>query len=99
MDTAVEADFGDGRYRFWLPMKQIIEIERLCDNRSILTIHDELGGAMGRLPDAPEPVFVGGGDGRIRDIYEVIRCAVIGGGNRIDGETEAKVSPTDATAS
>lgn len=95
-DTALEADFGDGKYRFWLPMKQIVEIERLCGNRSILTIHDELGGAMGRVSEAEPPVFIGGGEGRIRDIYEVIRCAAIGGGKRIDGETETAIHPTDA---
>jgi len=78
-ETAIDLDFGPGHYRFWLPMARIVEIERLCGDKSVLTIHDDLGGALGLDADG-EPVFVGGGQGRIRDVYEVIRCAAIGGG-------------------
>ncbi|MBM3928761.1 MAG: gene transfer agent family protein [Sphingomonadales bacterium] len=94
-DTAVTLDFGPGRYRFWLPMARIVEIERLCGGKSILTMHDELGGAMG-LGDDDEPTFIGGGGGRIRDVYEVIRCAAIGGGEAELSGAPVKVSAIDA---
>lgn len=95
-ETHIDLDFGDGRYRFWLPMARIVEVERLCGDKSLLTIHDELGNAMGMDRETGVPMFAGGGQGRIRDIYEVIRCGAVGGNARLDGETEAKVSPLDA---
>jgi len=94
-DTAVTLEFGSGRYRFWLPMARIVEIERLCGGKSILTMHDEMGGALG-LDDTGEAHFVGGGQGRIKDVYEVIRCAAVGGAEaEVSGDT-VKVSAIDA---
>jgi hypothetical protein len=80
-ETAIELEFGDGRYRFWLPMARIIEIERNCGDKSIVTMLDEMSAAMGwTAGDDPAPAFVGGGPVRIRDVAEVIRCGAIGGG-------------------
>jgi hypothetical protein len=93
---ALQLDFGPGRYTFRLPMARIVEIERLCGDKSIVTIYEELSAGMviGREDD--EPVFIGSGPARIKDVYEVIRCAAIGGGEaEIAGET-AKVSPIEA---
>lgn len=94
-DTAIDLDFGPGRYRFWLPMPRIVEIERLCGDKSIVTIYEELSSGIG-LIGGEEPVFQGTGASRIRDIYEVIRCAAIGGAEAdVSGATVA-VSPSDA---
>lgn len=95
-DTSVTLNFGDARYRFWLPMARIVEIERLCGDKSILAMHDEMSFALGFRQGSEDPVFVGGGTARIKDIYEIIRCAAIGGGERYDGEAKATVSPLDA---
>lgn len=95
-DTAVTLDFGDARYRFWLPMARVVEIERLCGDKSILTMHDEMSFALGIPNGGGDPVFVGGGSARIADIYQVIRCAAIGGKERYVGETTTEVSALDA---
>lgn len=96
METAITLDFGDGTYRFHLPMAQIVEIERLCGDKSIIAMYDEMGMALGIGREDGEPVFVGGGSARIRDVYEVIRCGAIGGRNVVrNGQTHV-VSPLDA---
>ena len=78
-ETAVDLEFGDGQYRFWLPMARIVEIERLCGDRSVVTMLDEFSLAMGWTNEG-EPAFAGGGPVRIKDVAEVIRCGAIGGG-------------------
>jgi hypothetical protein len=77
-------------------MARIVEIERICGDKSILEMHDQLGQALGMMPGAEDVHFIGGGTARIRDVYEIIRCAAIGGAERRDGETTAKVGPLDA---
>lgn len=95
-DTAIELDFGDGRYRFFLPMARICEVERLCGDKSIVTMHEEMGAALGIEPETEALRFLGGGSPRIKDVYEVIRCAAIGGEEcERDGETH-RVSALDA---
>lgn len=96
MDTAINLDFGDATYRFWLPMARIVEIERLCGDKSILTMWDEFGSAIGLQKDDGTPVFLGGGPVRLKDVYEVIRCAAIGGGECRRNEEVTKVSSLDA---
>ena len=98
-DTAINLKFADAdEYRFWLPMSRVEEVERLCGNKSILEMHDEMGQALGMMPGSDEVRFIGGGAARIRDVYEVIRCAAIGGGECRRGEKVEKVSPLDAKA-
>lgn len=103
-DTAIELDFGDGRYRFWLPMARIIEIERLCGDKSILLMHEEMSLALRQFPGDEAVSFAGGGAARIRDVFEVIRCGAIGGGlspidakqladNYVDGRPIAETLP------
>lgn len=96
-DTAITLDFGDARYKFWLPMARVVEVERLCGDKSILAMHEEMGGALG-IDQANDnaTVFMGGGDGRLKDIYEVIRCGAIGGNERHDGSETSPVSAIDA---
>lgn len=94
MDTAVELAFGDGTYRFHLLMPQIMAIE--AGDRSILKMHEDMGGSLGVVGDG-EPIFIGGGSARVKDIVSVIRQGLIGGGEgMVDGE-RVTVSPIDAT--
>jgi hypothetical protein len=94
-DTLVLA-FGRGRYAFKLPMPRVIEIERLCGDKSIVQMYEELSAGIGIGRDDDQPRFIGVGTPRLKDIYEVIRCAAIGGGEAtIAGET-TKVSAIDA---
>jgi hypothetical protein len=96
MSTAVILDFGPGRFRFHLPMKRILEVERECGNKSILAMYSELSEAIGLTRDTEEPVLVPQGTARILDVYHVIRCAAFGGGERQDGEKTVPVSAIDA---
>lgn len=81
MDT-LELDFGPGRLVFRLPMKQICEVERLCGEagKSIVTMYEEMSAGIGIGRDDGETRFLGAGPVRIKDVFEVIRCAAIGGG-------------------
>jgi hypothetical protein len=97
MDTAIELEFGNGRYRFWLPMARIIECEKLCGDKSIVTMFEEFGAGIGIGREGGDARFFGTGAVRIKDVAEVIRCAAIGGGQaEISGET-VKISPIDAS--
>lgn len=95
-DTAIELEFGDARYRFFLPMARIMEVERLCGDKSIVAMHEEMGASLGMQPESEAVLFLGGGAPRIKDVYEIIRCAAIGGGECIRGEQVEKVSPLEA---
>ncbi len=97
MDTAVTLEFGDGTYRFWLPMARIVEIERLCGDKSILVMHSEFSSALEAGEEDEKPTFVGGSANvKIRDLYEVIRCAAIGGNQCEVAGKVSDVSPIDA---
>jgi hypothetical protein len=93
VDTSIELEFADGRYRFWLSMAQITAVEG--GDKSIMEIWDAFRDALGVQGDAP--IFIGGGPARFADIVKVIRFGLIGGGECVvDGETR-KVSSIDAT--
>jgi hypothetical protein len=93
---ALTLDFGPGRYTFRLPMARIIEVERLCGDKSIVAMYEEMSAGIGIGRDDDEARFVGAGTARIKDVFEIIRCAAIGGGEaEIAGET-VKVAPNDA---
>jgi hypothetical protein len=94
MDTAVELEFGDGTYRFWLPLPQIVALERACGDVSILTIEERLRGAIGQ--EGEEFVFLGGGSAMIADVRETIRLGLAGGDHgMVEGE-EIEVGPIRA---
>lgn len=96
-DTAIALDFGPyTKLRFWLPMARIVECERACGDKSIVTIYEELSAGIG-LTDTDDAVFRGVGPVRIKDVYEVIRCAAVGGGEGVMAGETVKVSATDAT--
>lgn len=96
-DTAVFLDFADGNYRFWLPLPQVVELERKT-GLSILLIEERLRSAIGA--DGPEEdptfLFLGGGTATVTEVRETLRLALQGGGGGlVDGE-EVEVGPNTA---
>lgn len=94
MDTAVELDFGDGRYRFWLALPHVIELERKAGNKSVFAIYDQLGAGLGL--DGDQAVYLGGGAAMITDIRETIRLGLIGGNNGMVAGEDVEVGPIRA---
>lgn len=95
MDTAVTLAFADGEYRFWLPLPQVFELERNTGDTSILVLEERMRSAIG-VDDAGEFVFAGGGAAMVKDVREVIRCALVGGDScMVDGQ-ENEVGPIRA---
>ena len=95
MDTAVELAFGDGEYRFWLPLPQVFELQRKTGDTSILVLEHRLRGAIG-LTEDKTPVFAGGGEALVADALQTIRLALIGGNHgMVDGE-QVQVGPVRA---
>ncbi len=103
-DTAVELDFADGKYRFWLPLPCAIELERNCGSprsgdepaqpKSLFTMYDQFSGGLAL--DGGAPVYLGGGAAILKDVREVIRLGLIGGNcGKIDGE-EVEIGPIRA---
>lgn len=95
MDTAVILPFGDGQYRFWLPLPQVFELERVCGDVSLLAIEERLRGGIGQ-DEAGEYVHVGGGAPMVREIREVIRLGLIGGNSGMVDGAEVEVGPLRA---
>jgi len=94
-ERSVLLQFGGGRYRFFLPMKGIVEVERLC-KKPIGVLYDELSGSIGLEKDTENPVYLIGGTASITDAYHLIRkAAEYGGQAEISGET-VTVSSIDA---
>lgn len=104
MDTAVELSFGDGKYRFWLPLPQALELERKCGapagdkpavGKSLFTIFDQIAAGLGLMPDE-SAVYMGGGAAMITDVREVIRLGLIGGNHGVVDGVEVEVGPIRA---
>lgn len=103
-DTAVEKKFGGDLYRFWLPLPQVIELERKCGVRatdgtvtpkSVFTIYDQLSGGL--VPDDDSPGYFGGGTGLIADARAVIKAALVGGNYGLADGVEVEVGPGRAS--
>jgi len=93
-DTAVEVEFGDGRYTFWLALPHVVELERKCGGKSIFAMYDQIGAGLGMAGD--QAVYLGGGAAMVTDIRETIRLGLIGGNcGRVDG-VEIEVGPNKA---
>lgn len=90
-------DFGGGRYRFYLPLKAEVEVERLCGNVPLGVIYDEFSSSMGIDKASEAPVYLDGGQARRHFAKHVIRVAAqYGGQAELDGEV-VDVSSIDAT--
>ena len=95
LSTAIELDFADGRYRFWLGLPQANEFE--TKHGSILRTEDTLRASIGLDAD-DNPVCIGGGDGTGQQVRDILRLGLVGGGwGIVDGE-RVEVSPNDAKA-
>ena len=91
--TDLVTNFGDGQYRFWLPLKEVAEFEGKFG--SILSIEPRLRSAVG-LDEDNKPVFIGGGSADGAACREIVRLGLIGGkAGEIDGE-EAEIGPQRA---
>lgn len=88
MSDPLVLTFGGQDIPFALPMKWVMTIERECGDRSIVTMFEDMNAGIGLTQDEGQARFVGAGSVRIRDVYQIIRCAAIGGG----------MSPNDAGA-
>lgn len=95
METDLLAAFGDGEYRFWLPLPQVFELERVCGDTSIMTLEERLRGCIGQ-DEAGNVLFIGGGSAMVRDIRETIRLGLIGGNQSLVDGQEAEVGPLRA---
>lgn len=95
METACEAAFGDGTYRFWLPLPQAFELERVCGDTSILTIEEKLRASLGQ-GESGATEFLGGGGASVAEIRETIRLGLIGGNHGMVSGEEVEVGPIRA---
>jgi hypothetical protein len=96
-DTAVHLAFADGEYRFWLPLPQVVELERKTGS-SILAIEERLRAAIGAdgPQDDPTFLFIGGGTATVSDVRETLRLALWGGGGGLVDGQEIEVGPNMA---
>lgn len=94
-ETAVSLQFGDGEYRFWLPLPQVFELERSCGDVSLLTIEERLRAGMGQ-DEQGGFVFAGGGAAMVKEIVETIRLGLIGGNSAMVNEQQSDVGPQRA---
>ena len=96
METAVDLAFADGEYRFWLPLPQVIELERKTGT-SILVIEERLRGAIGvdGADESGDPafVFLGGGSAMMGDVRETLRLGLIGGNSAVVDGQQIEVGP------
>lgn len=95
-DTAIDLKFAGGDYRFWLSMREIVQLEKECD-KSVLEMHDDMIQSIGMDEGGAVVFYGGGGKARFADIRATIRLGLIGGnsGKHADG-TEGPVGPNTA---
>src|SRR5690606_6130780 len=102
--TATTFPFADGRYRFWLGMKQIEELERLCGTRdhqgrhhpkSALSLYDAISASFER-DGTGGLVWSGFGNHLAHEANEVLRLGLIGGNLAVIGDEEFEVGPVRA---
>jgi hypothetical protein len=92
VETSYTADFGDGTYKFWLPMTRIVAAEREMGRdgspRSIIALFYDIGESLGDM--LGDHVVAGPMAAHVSECHAVIRNALIGGNEgRIGDETLA----------
>lgn len=98
METSITLEFADGEYLFALGLRQINEIQNVCDMGIGAVFARVARGIYHRKTEAGEVLF---GDPtqseyRIEDLTAIIRQGLIGGGQgTVDGE-QVKVDATRA---
>lgn len=93
MATDLIADFGDGEYRFWLPLPQVTSFER--EHGSLLDFHAKLGESMGIDADGKFHFLAAAGP-KTDAILALVRLALIGGGSGQVNGAEVEVGPVAA---
>jgi hypothetical protein len=91
--TEIRLPFAEGTYRFWLPMPQVNEIEG--KHGSICALEFNLRAGIGLDPKG-NAIFVGSGVTDSSAIRDVIRCALIGGGQAVVDDQTIEVGPQRA---
>lgn len=94
--TSITLAFGDGHYRFWLPMKEANQLEQ--QHGSILALWSDLGEAIGEDPVKGPTLLPASSRVILAQVRAIIRLAAQGGNRRIVAGHESSVSPVDATA-
>ena len=93
MDTAIELDFADGKYRFALKLPGVSAIQRDCGGRNaeglfvekpIFLIYEETRSSF-YPDDSGRSVYIGGSTANIKDLHAIIKHALIGGGGGVVG--------------
>lgn len=89
-------EFGGGRYRFYLPLKAEVEVERLCGNTPLSVLYEDMESSTGINQETGALVYIPGGRARRHHAQHIIRMAAqYGGEAEINGEV-VKVSAIDA---
>jgi len=84
MQSSIVLPFGDGEYRFFLGMKQIVAIQEKCGAGIGEVISRICTGRFGAVTETVGSIVEG--KYRVEDIVEVIRQGLIGGGEgEVDG--------------
>jgi hypothetical protein len=89
-------DFGGGRYRFYLPLKAEVEVERLCGNVPLGVIYDEFASSVGIDKATETPVYMDGGqaelDGEVVDVSSIDATRLVE--QHVEGKKFSEVIPT-----
>lgn len=93
MQTWIDLPFADGRYLFKIGLQQIAELERKCD-AGIGRIFART--RKGRYGFEPGEALPDDGEYRWSELVEIIRQALIGGGEGVVDGNDVRVSPVRA---
>lgn len=94
LDTAIELDFADGKYTFDLKLPQIIELQDKT-GKGILEVYSNVMAGRGEIEGMPAG-FAHEADAGIKEIFETIRLALIGGGKAIVEGKAVEIGPNTA---
>lgn len=93
MATDFLADFGDGEYRFWLPLPQLFAFER--DHGPLLEFWGKLADSIG-IDSEGKFQFLGPNGASAAAMHDLVRVALIGGNHGMVNGEEVEVGPTTA---
>lgn len=97
METAIVRPFGDGEYKFWLPLPRVIAAEREMSRerpRSIFALFYDLGDSL--ATNLGQMVLAGPTEATIAECQAVIRNALSGGDEGMVGGEAISVGDTMA---
>lgn len=95
METACTLKFGNGTYRFWLPLTACIAIERELSPLTLTGLHTSLEECIG-VDEQGDLHYLSGAGVPVKAVKSILFHALVGGGEGlVDGE-KVHVSDTDA---